>query len=164
MSNKTKELADKIAAESNVSVSKATKNESLTRDEVKNLTMQKRNITKLVNGKEVVVGQAPILAYPHKFPNRAARRAELYHPATRNRKNTPGRRVQFVDVTVKRKTKFGLINEPTGWIRKIVHHPVLAKIWRSNATHKDPQLKIKNGNTAQEQLDKQVKKDQKKLK
>jgi hypothetical protein len=67
------------------------------------------------------------IVYTHTFPNRQKRRYEKQTIASKNRKDTNGRNTQMVDITVK--GSFGQ-NIPTGWVRKIVHHPVLIKIYK----------------------------------
>jgi len=73
----------------------------------------------------------PSLSFTHTLPNRAQRRQDNKVVKSRNRVTTAGRYSQKVDITVKTQTAFGEVNEPTGYTRKIVHHPVVMKVWKA---------------------------------
>lgn len=96
-----------------------TRNVSLKRDEMKSLGMKKTEFGK------------PIPSYEHSNPNRSQRRSHM-QASHHNAKNTPGRKVQYAEVMVKRETKFGPVNEPTGFLRKIIHKIANARILRAN--------------------------------
>ena len=103
-------------------------NVPLTAYQVENLTMQKRVVSHDKRGNPIM-GTAP--AFVHEYPNRQSRRLEKQTISSKNRKNTKGRHAQFVDITIKQRKPFGVINVATGYVKKIVHHPVIAKIINS---------------------------------
>jgi hypothetical protein len=70
---------------------------------------------------EVIMVRGMVHETPHL--NNRARRFEkqpLYRKGG-NRKNTPGRHRQIVEVMSKKESKFGLLNVPTGLFRRIIH-------------------------------------------
>lgn len=106
---------------------------------VENQPVRERGINIILNHQQVrelkpVRDQygKPSLSFTHTLPNRAQRRQDNKVVKSRNRATTAGRYSQQVDITTKRQTVFGFeVNEPTGYIRKIVHHPVVMKVWKA---------------------------------
>ena len=101
-------------------------NKPLIGAQVEQLKMQKRTIERKTKYGVVKI-EIAASAYVHEYPNRRSCRAEKCAVKSKNRKNTAGRYAQFVDITVKERRGFGTVNVPTGYVKKIVHHPV-AKI------------------------------------
>lgn len=96
--------------------------------EQKNVPLTARQVAGLTPAKDDK--GKPILCFVNEFPNNKARRYDKQPTSrTKNRRDTRGRKSQLVDITVKKQTPFGAINEPTGWVRKIIHRPVLVKLY-----------------------------------
>ena len=78
-----------------------------------------------------------MLSYENPFPNRFQRRLDKRRMAHHNAKDKPGvRKVQFAPVMRKEKTKYGVVNIPTGYVRKIVHLITYNKVMNSTQINK----------------------------
>jgi hypothetical protein len=136
-------------AKKTVKPEEPTSNVVLKHMQVKELKAAKKTVetTRKQRGIEItVVKHVPIPSYKHTLPNRRERRMEKQAIASRNRKNTAGRKVQFVDIILSEPTKFGRVKVPTGFIRKIVHHPVVAKVLMGTyAIRTQPKIPTQDG-------------------
>ena len=100
------------------------KNKPLTRAEIKALKPRFQVILDK-NGKE---SRKPLPAYEPEHPNNKQRRAIKQRRPHHNAKQTDGRKYQTVDITVKKETKFGPVDVPTGWTKKITH--LIAEVYK----------------------------------
>jgi len=107
---------------------KPTTNVPLSHQQMRDLIPVRQEGKPLKNGQPSFV---PGLSHTTEFPTRRERRQHKVAVSSRNRATTAGRISQQVDITVKKETAWGPVNEPTGDVKKIVHHPVVMKVWRA---------------------------------
>lgn len=122
------------------------------------IKMQRAPSTFVTKGKYTneILG-APLPVFVNQFENNSMRRDYKQAPygSGSNRKATPGRRIQFCDRTVKVKINGITVNEPTGYVKKIVHRHVRTKVNNSLQNNKGYQsYQNRLNKEAAEQLEK----------